>query len=94
MKIDLGLKKSLDLDAVEKGHPFYIHRVFARFWFREAEAKWGEEKLDSHSVSKPFSFPALLADSPHVPIIIGFAKLLERVKLVVDFPENRGHLEF
>ncbi len=146
MRIDLELKRSLDFEALDKGHHFNIHRVYARVRFFEGKV-WGEEKLaivdtgspysvlpfhfwqniqkkllfqtkihgivpspdahlkatlslvegvfvDNRSVSKRFKFPALLADSPHVPIILGFAHLLEEVKLLINFPDSKAHLEF
>ncbi|MBI4669586.1 MAG: hypothetical protein HY747_10480 [Elusimicrobia bacterium] len=145
MKINLILKKTVDLEALDHGLSLFVWRVYARIRFRTIDG-WTEERLaivdtgspystipaplwevlekkahfktkisgivphskvflkailadvdgalvDSRNVTEPLAFPAFLADSREVPIILGFARLLEKFKLVVDTPQNRAWVE-
>lgn len=50
--------------------------------------------LDTRNVSPEFKCKTFLAKTTDVPIIIGFSELLDKIKIVIDYPNKIAYLEF
>lgn len=54
MRIDLTLRRALDLDAFERGQTLFTHRCFAHLRFRQSDG-WSDERLAILDTGAPFS---------------------------------------
>ena len=54
LRIQLDVRRALDLDALERGQTIFTHRCFARLRFQRATG-WSEERLAILDTGAPFS---------------------------------------
>lgn len=50
--------------------------------------------LDSKNISKKYNCRAFLAKTTDIPIIMGFSDLLDKGKLVIDYPNKTAYFIF
>lgn len=48
--------------------------------------------VDSKHISREYKSKAFLSETSEIPVIIGFADLIDKVKLIVDYPEKKAWL--
>lgn len=51
-------------------------------------------RTDASNVSPSLELTALLVDAPDVPLILGWAGLLDRARLMIDAPHHTAWLAF